>query len=67
MSDEAPPATAPRRWLLIVLACLAVGGLAFAIGRFSAFGTTPDTPTTTSAEAPSFIDETSETIAVAGK
>jgi uncharacterized protein (DUF305 family) len=34
-----------------VLACLAVGGLAFAIGRFSAFGTTPATPTTTSPEA----------------
>jgi uncharacterized protein (DUF305 family) len=51
VSEQAPRATAPRRWLLVVLACLVVGGLAFAIGRFSAFGTTPATPTTTSAEA----------------
>ena len=38
MSDEAPASTAPPRWLLIVLACLAIGGLAFAVGRFSTFG-----------------------------
>ena len=46
MSAEASGSTGPRRWLLIVLACLAVGGLAFAIGRFSAFGTSPSTPST---------------------
>ncbi|WP_314507730.1 DUF305 domain-containing protein [uncultured Microbacterium sp.] len=51
MSAEASGSTGPRRWLLIVLACLAVGGLAFAIGRFSAFGTSPSTPSTSSAEA----------------
>ena len=51
MSAEAPRSTGPRRWLLIVLACLVVGGLAFAVGRFSAFGTSPSTPSTSSAEA----------------
>ena len=41
MSDAATPepARASRSWLLIVLACVAIGGLAFAIGRFSTFGT----------------------------
>lgn len=52
MTDEAPAASAPRRWVLIVLACLAIGGLAFAIGRFSTFGaSSAATPTTDSAEA----------------
>jgi uncharacterized protein (DUF305 family) len=53
MSDEAPAATAPRRWVVIVLACLAIGGLAFAIGRFSTFGAgaAHATPTNSSAEA----------------
>jgi uncharacterized protein (DUF305 family) len=50
MSDDSPDA-APRRWVVILLACLAIGGLAFAIGRFSAFTTTPSSPGTTSAEA----------------
>ncbi len=51
MSDDAPAAWAPPRWLLIVLACLAIGGLAFAIGRFSTFGASTPTPSTDSAEA----------------
>ncbi|MCR2810343.1 MULTISPECIES: DUF305 domain-containing protein [unclassified Microbacterium] len=51
MTDDASTARAPRRWLLVVLACLAIGGLAFAIGRFSAFGTSATTPATDSAEA----------------
>jgi uncharacterized protein (DUF305 family) len=51
MSDDAPAASAPPRWLLIVLACLAIGGLAFAIGRFSTFGASTSTPSTDSAEA----------------
>lgn len=53
MTEEST-ATAPRRWIVVVLACLAIGGLAFAIGRFSTFGTTPAAqaaPTTDSAEA----------------
>jgi uncharacterized protein (DUF305 family) len=52
MSDEASGATAPRRWILIVLACLAIAGLAFAIGRFSTFGASAtSTPANDSAEA----------------
>lgn len=51
MSDGAPSGMAPRRGLVIVLACLAIAGLAFAIGRFSAFGSARVTPTTASAEA----------------
>ena len=38
MAHDAPAAPAPRRWILVVLACIAIGGLAFAIGRFSTFG-----------------------------
>ena len=51
---EAPTAAAPRRWIVVVLACLAIGGLAFAIGRFSTFGAAtaaPAAPATDSAEA----------------
>lgn len=51
MSDEAPAASAPRRWVVIVLACIAIGGLAFAIGRFSTFGGAATSPSTDSAEA----------------
>ena len=53
MSDDAPAASAPRRWVIIVLACLAIGGLAFAIGRFSTFGASSvaAAPSTDSAEA----------------
>ena len=52
MSEDAPAAV-PRRWLLIAAACLAIAGLAFAIGRFSTFGTNAvaSTPATDSAEA----------------
>ena len=53
MSHEAAAASAPRRWVLIVLACLAIGGLAFAIGRFSTFGVSASAsaPANDSAEA----------------
>ena len=53
MSDDAPAATAPRRWILVVLTCLAIGGLAFAIGRFSTFSASSvvAAPSTDSAEA----------------
>lgn len=53
MTDRAPEGSAPRRWIVVVLACVAIAGLAFAIGRFSTFGaaTTATTPTTGSAEA----------------
>jgi uncharacterized protein (DUF305 family) len=47
-------ATAPRwRWWMIALAIAAIAGLAFAIGRFSTFGTasTGAPPTTSSPEA----------------
>jgi uncharacterized protein (DUF305 family) len=48
------PSGGARRWLLMALAVLLVGALAFAIGRFSTFGSTSaavGTPTTDSAEA----------------
>ncbi|MFG6444096.1 DUF305 domain-containing protein [Microbacterium sp. P06] len=53
MTDEA---TAPRpatRWLVVAVAILAVAAVAFAIGRFSAFGASaaPVRPSTVSAEA----------------
>ncbi len=53
MTDDAPAAPAPRRWILIVLACIAIGGLAFAIGRFSTFGasTAVSAPSNASPEA----------------
>lgn len=51
MTDDVPAASAPRRWVLIVLACIAIGGLAFAIGRFSTFGATAAAPASDSAEA----------------
>ena len=51
MTDDARPASGPPRWLLVVLACLAVAGLAFAIGRFSTFGAAAATPGIDSAEA----------------
>lgn len=51
-SSSTPPSGAGRRWLLISLVVVLVGALAFAIGRFSTFGTSaPTTPTTDSAEA----------------
>lgn len=52
--DAGPPRRVPR-WLLPALAVLAAAVLAFALGRFSAFGAvasaTPPTPDTHSAEA----------------
>ena len=50
--SETAPAGGSRRWLLIALAVLLVGALAFAIGRFSTFGTAAAaTPANDSAEA----------------
>lgn len=51
MTDEATTRTEPRRWVIVVLACLAIAGLAFAIGRFSTFGAAAAVPTTDSPEA----------------
>lgn len=51
MTSEGAPRSSLPRWLAIVLACLAIGGLAFAIGRFSTFGSAPATPGTASADA----------------
>jgi uncharacterized protein (DUF305 family) len=53
MTDETPVAASSRRWVIVVLACLAIAGLAFAIGRFSTFGSSPaaSVPTSGSAEA----------------
>ncbi|MGP3534646.1 DUF305 domain-containing protein [Microbacterium sp. RD1] len=44
---------APRAWLLVLVAVVAAAAVAFAIGRFSAFGATavPATPTSASADA----------------
>ncbi|MCK6067366.1 MULTISPECIES: DUF305 domain-containing protein [Microbacterium] len=55
MTDRAP--TAPRGraapWVMVLLVAVAVAAVAFAIGRFTAFGATAATehPSTTSAEA----------------
>ena len=45
--------TGPPRWLLVALAAVAVAALAFAIGRFSTFGSAAEAsaPATDSAEA----------------
>lgn len=52
MTDAAParPAT---RWILVAVAAVAIAAVAFAIGRFTAFGATaePVRPSTVSAEA----------------
>ncbi|HEX5857018.1 MAG TPA: DUF305 domain-containing protein [Microbacterium sp.] len=50
---QAERSSSPPRWLLIGLAIVAVAALAFAIGRFSAFGASaaPVMPATDSAEA----------------
>jgi len=50
---EAGRGSSPPRWLLIGLAILAVAGLAFAIGRFTAFGAgaAPTSPAGDSADA----------------
>ncbi len=48
-----PTTVGPRRWLLVAAACLAIAAVAFAVGRFSAFGagSAPRTPSTDSADA----------------
>ncbi|WP_127476747.1 DUF305 domain-containing protein [Microbacterium sulfonylureivorans] len=53
MSDDASRTAPVRRWWMIALVLLAVGALAFAIGRFSTFGAQSrgSAPTTTSPEA----------------
>ncbi|NLP82905.1 DUF305 domain-containing protein [Microbacterium sp. CFH 90308] len=38
MSDDATPAQRPLRWWAIALVLLAIGAIAFAVGRFSTFG-----------------------------
>ena len=50
--DATPTRSAPR-WLLVTLAVVAAAAVAFAIGRFTAFGATatPQTPGTYSADA----------------
>lgn len=50
--DATPTRSAPR-WLLVTLAVIAAAAVAFAIGRFTAFGATatPQTPGTYSADA----------------
>lgn len=53
MSDDAPVARPAARWAVVALVAVAVIGVAFAIGRFTAFGATaaPAHPSNTSAEA----------------
>ncbi|WP_341997440.1 DUF305 domain-containing protein [Microbacterium sp. LWH7-1.2] len=52
MSDE-PSAGSSRRWFVIVVALILIAGLAFAVGRFSTFGSqaAPSAPGTDSPEA----------------
>lgn len=50
--DAAPSAPAPGlRWWAVLLIVVTVAGAAFAIGRFTAFGTSPAVPGDSSAEA----------------
>jgi uncharacterized protein (DUF305 family) len=52
MSADATADRRPLRWWAIALALLAIAALAFAVGRFSTFGSqSPGTPGTDSAEA----------------
>jgi uncharacterized protein (DUF305 family) len=53
MSDDQATTAAGPRWWVVVLVLLAVGALAFAIGRFSTFGSQSQgsAPATTSPEA----------------
>ncbi|MDQ1124687.1 DUF305 domain-containing protein [Microbacterium trichothecenolyticum] len=53
MSDDAPVARPAVRWVVVALVTVAVVAVAFAIGRFTAFGATaaPAHPATSSAEA----------------
>jgi uncharacterized protein (DUF305 family) len=52
-SDTATQPSSTRRWLLIALAAVAITAVAFAIGRFTAFGASaaPVYPSTVSADA----------------
>ncbi|QLD11163.1 DUF305 domain-containing protein [Microbacterium oleivorans] len=49
-ADERPPARG-LRWWAVLLVVIAVAGVAFAVGRFSAFGTSPAVPGDASPEA----------------
>ena len=53
MSDDAPTARPAVRWVVVALVTVAVVAVAFAIGRFTAFGATaaPAHPSDTSADA----------------
>lgn len=53
MSDDAPVARPAIRWVVVALVTVAVVAVAFAIGRFTAFGATaaPAHPSNASAEA----------------
>ena len=53
MTDDAPVARPAVRWAVVALIAVAVVAVAFAIGRFTAFGATaaPAHPSTTSADA----------------
>lgn len=53
MSDDAPVARPAARRIVVAVAVVALLAVAFAIGRFTAFGATaaPATPSTTSADA----------------
>lgn len=53
MSDDAPAARPAVRWAVVALAVVAIMAVAFAIGRFTAFGASaaPVHPSTTSADA----------------
>ena len=53
MSDDAPVARPTTRRLVVAVAVVALLAVAFAVGRFTAFGATaaPATPSTTSADA----------------
>lgn len=49
--DTATPPARGLRWWAVLLIVVAVAGATFAIGRFTAFGTSPVTPGTSSPEA----------------
>jgi uncharacterized protein (DUF305 family) len=53
MTDEARPTSPATRWILVALAIVAIAAVAFAIGRFTAFGDSaaPVRPSTVSPEA----------------
>ncbi|MEV7769617.1 DUF305 domain-containing protein [Microbacterium sp. NPDC086615] len=53
MTDDAPGARPAVRWIVVAVVTVAIVAVAFAIGRFTAFGATaaPTYPSTTSADA----------------